>query len=294
MFGLVFRLLWRVMVFCVAVIIAYATFFLLVPLLDAQLHILAVLIILYVWIAYVALPGLIRVWRVAIKPDHIPLYVTTSDGWASDPVNIAIVCRSERQLVRIMNEAGWMVADKVTVRSMLRMSWATIWNKPYPTAPFSSLYLFDRRQDIGFQIQEGNPPTPRHRHHVRFWRLRKEDPMITVHQTYWEKLFHGFVQGRREIWIGAATHDVAPFAFRTRNLQITHQIDSDTTRERDFILASLKATGKLRRTSTLHSGQRLAFRGQTFGVNIVTDGSLKVAQLGRPVPNLGKRRKTKP
>lgn len=282
MFGLLFRLLWRLLVFIIAVIAAYGTLFLLVPILDGKVPLFGILIILYVWIAYGLLPGLIRIWRIAIKPDHIPLYATTTDGWPSDPVNIAIVCRSKRQLIRSMNEAGWKVADPVTVKTALIMAWATIFNRPYPTAPFSSLYLFGRRQDIGFQIQEGTPPTPRHRHHVRFWRLI-DDGKTHAHWSFWETIFRGFVQGRREIWIGAATHDVAPFALRMRTLQITHKIDSNTTQERDFVIQTLKNIHKVRHTSTITAGERLAFRGQTFGVNLTTDGTLKVIQLGKPL-----------
>ncbi|HYG84129.1 MAG TPA: LssY C-terminal domain-containing protein [Verrucomicrobiae bacterium] len=282
MFGLVFRLLWRLLVFIIAVVTAYATFFLLVPILDGKIPLLGILIIIYIWIAYVAIPGLMRVWRIAIKPNHIPLYATTSDGWPSDPVNIAVVCRSEKQLIRSMEAAGWTIADKVTLKSAVIMAWATIFNRPYPAAPFSSLYLFGRRQDIGFQIQEGTPPTPRHRHHIRLWRLSDEH-QPHAHQSFWEKVFRGLVQGRREIWIGAATHDIGPFAIRMRNFQITHQIDSDTERERDFVISTLQAADKLRDTTIVTAGEQLAFRGQTFGVNIITDGTLKVVQLGQPL-----------
>ena len=42
-------------------------------------------------------------------------------------------------------------------------------NSPYPTAPFSTLYLFARGQDVGFQ--KAIDSSPRKRHHVRFWAL---------------------------------------------------------------------------------------------------------------------------
>ena len=44
---------------------------------------------------------------------------------------------------------------------------AFVLNSPYPTAPFSTLYLFGRGQDIGFQKAIDN--SPRKRHHIRFW-----------------------------------------------------------------------------------------------------------------------------
>jgi len=46
---------------------------------------------------------------------------------------------------------------------------AFVLSSPYPTAPFSTLYLFGRSQDIGFQKAFGN--SPRKRHHIRFWAL---------------------------------------------------------------------------------------------------------------------------
>jgi hypothetical protein len=55
------------------------------------------------------------------------------------------------------------------VASSWRMIRAFVLNSPYPTAPFSTLYLFGRGQDIGFQKAIDN--SPRNRHHVRFWAL---------------------------------------------------------------------------------------------------------------------------
>jgi hypothetical protein len=43
---------------------------------------------------------------------------------------------------------------------------AFVFNSPYPTAPFSTPYLFGRDQDIGFLKAIDN--SPRKRHHVRF------------------------------------------------------------------------------------------------------------------------------
>jgi hypothetical protein len=281
MIGILFRLLWRGLVFGLAVVIAYGIVFSLFPYLRGQMPTALVIIVLYVLIAYFTIPLLIRLWRVAIKPQHLPLYATTRDGWASDPVNIAIICRSRRHLIKEMKRAGWEVADAVTIRTSVKMAYAVAFNKPYPTAPFSNLYLFNRGQDIGFQIQTGNPATPRHRHHVRFWQLPEALAEHNEAHNFWQLILRRFVYKRRQIWIGAATHDVAPFALRMRNLQITHKIDSNTERERDFLLETLRDAKVLGRTEVIRSGNPLTFRGQTFGVNITVDGSLTVAQLKR-------------
>ena len=58
------------------------------------------------------------------------------------------------------------------------MAVSFVFNRPYPTAPFSSLYLFGRKQDIGFQ--KAIDGSPRKRHHVRFWALSPERVEETV------------------------------------------------------------------------------------------------------------------
>lgn len=277
--GTLLRLAWRAFVGLVAAMLAYGTAFLFFPYLTDHFPMLFSLIILYVFTAYLVIPFLVRLWYLVIRPNHLPLYAVTGDGWSSDPVNVAIVCRSKKQLEKAMTRAGWTLADKVTLSSMIRMGWAIALKRAYPTAPFSSLYLFGRRQDIGFQIQTGNPVSPRHRHHVRFWQLETPDQKPNDHLTFWQEILQLFTGKKQQIWIGTATHDIGPFAFRIRNLQVTHQIDKETNKERDFMIATLKDTNALKQTETVAAGEAISFRGQTFGVNIVTDGTLQVVEL---------------
>ena len=287
MFGIFFRLAWRLIVLIVGATIVYLVVKTIFPYLDRHLPLFLVVIILYALSAYILIPLLVRLWRVAIKPNHIPVYAVTSDGWPSDPVNLAIVCRSKDQLTKAMVKAGWTQADDSTLANTLREGWAILFKKPYPTAPFSSLFLFSRSQDIGFQIQEGNPPTPRHRHHVRFWLL--DQLADDTHHSFWQALLQKFLRSRQQVWIGAATHDIRPFTLRWRNLQITHHIDSDANKERDFLIKSLKDTGLCRGVDNIESGHKLAFRGQTFGVNLVVDGELKIVKLrSRPAAKKSK------
>lgn len=277
MIGAFLRWAWRLLVGLVAAALAYVTFFLMYPYLDARLPWLVVIIILYIWVAYVGIPFLVRLWHLVLRPHHLPLYVTSGDGWSSDPVNVAVVCRSREELIRAMTEAGWFVADEGSVRTNLRLAWAMIFNRPYPTAPFSRLYLFGRQQDIGFQIPVDG--SPRHRHHVRFWQLHPDQPH--AHHTFWQNIFKMFRFKEKQIWIGAATHDIGPFAFRVRTLQITHKIDAKTDHERDFVLRTLNNQQLIKRQETVLAGEPLKFRGQTFGVNIVADGTLQMVELKR-------------
>lgn len=275
MIGASLRWAWRLLVGLIAVALAYGTFFLMYPFLDARLPLLIVFIILYIWTAYVGIPFLIRLWHIVLRPHHLPHYVTSGDGWSSDPINLAIVCRNREELVHAMTRAGWFVADEGSIRTNIRLAWAVVFNRPYPTAPFSRLYLFGRQQDIGFQIPGGG--SPRHRHHVRFWQLRPDQPHD--HHTFWQNIFKMFRFKEKQIWIGAATHDIGPFALRVRTLQITHKIDAQTNRERDFVLDTLHSNKHIKHQETVQAGEPLKFRGQTFGINIVTDGTLQMVEL---------------
>jgi hypothetical protein len=278
MIGTLLRWGWRLVVGFVAAGLAWATFFLMYPYLDDHLPLLIVLGILYIWIAYVGIPFLVRLWQIVLRPRHLPQYVTSGDGWSSDPVNIAVVCRGRSELMRAMTNAGWHKADEGSIRTNMRLAWAVLFNRRYPTAPFSRLYLFGRQQDIGFQIPVGG--SPRHRHHVRFWLLQPAEPEKQAHHhTFWQTIFKSFTHSRKQIWIGAATHDIGPFALRVRTLQVTHKIDAKTDRERDFVLQSLSRA--IKRHEVIRAGEPIKFRGQTFGINIVTDGTLHVVELKR-------------
>jgi len=280
MMGTLLRLLWRIFVGVIAAALGYGTVFLFYPYLDNHLPMLINVVILYVLTAYFGIPILVRLWHLVLRPRHLPLYVTSADGWSSDPVNIAIVCKNQHQLMKAMKKAGWHTADKATLKNTLRFAYAMLLKRPYPTAPFSNLYLFGRYQDLGYQIQTGTPPTPWHRHHIRFWQLLPDDSdKPHQHVTFWQNIFEIFTERKRQIWIGAATHDVGPFALRIRNLQLTHKIDEHTDTERDYVISTLKDSGLILRREVIPAGEPVKFRGQTFGVNIVTDGSLQVLEL---------------
>lgn len=279
MFGLYFRIAWRILILLLGALLAFGVVDKAFPYLDRYLPSGIVFFIVYLFSAYIGIPSLMRLWRLFITPNHIPMYVTTPDGWASDPINIAITVHSRQQLIKHFQKAGWTTADKPTLRNALREGYAIVFNKPYPTAPMSRLMLFNRQQDIGFQIQDGKSPSPRHRHHVRLWRLEVPEKE-NAHHTFWNDLLQLFMRKKSEVWVGAATHDISPVAFRIRNLQITHKIDSDTNKERDFLIETLRKNNCIRGDITeISSGHELTFRGQTFGVNIIVDGRLKVIGL---------------
>src|SRR5262249_42219021 len=126
------------------------------------------------------------------------------------------------------------------------------------TAPVSSLYLWERKQDFAFQQPAGGDP--RKRHHVRFWQSEQLD-----------------VDGR-PLWAGAATYDDR-VGFSHTTGQITHHIALNVDEERDHLFADLERTGDLASVFVLR-GYHEACAGKNGGGDAWrTDGDMKVGVL---------------
>ena len=278
MYRRLLRIIWRVLTVLLVVGLASVTSFILFPYLDRRLPIFPSAVIAYAVLAYIFLPFVSRFWRVVFQPNHIPLYVVTGDGWPADPVNIAIIAKNKRQLTRAMEAAGWRRADKRTLKNKLKLFIAFILNRDYPTAPFTSLYLFGRSFDIGFQKPRGNSASPRTRHHVRFWRLDAIDKKSKhqEHFHFWKQLLRTITKHNRSVWIGAAIDDNKPVGVHWRNLQFTHGNDSDTNKERDLIVHDLKAAGVVKKSQTLQAGEPFSFYGQIIGNQFICDGQIEI------------------
>ena len=153
---------------------------------------------------------------------------------------------------------------------------AFLLNSPYPTAPFSTLYLFGRRQDIGFQKCIDN--SPRKRHHIRFWALGFEHAQATLGTaSFWLNTDRPN-DTERVLWIGAGTRDTG-FSLTRLTFQVTHATDSDTNAERDYIMAELGKCGVIGTVGSVRARAHLL----TARVNrYVTDGEVAVATLAVP------------
>lgn len=279
MIGFLVRTLWRILIFGIGVGLIGITV-MLFPYADNYLPVLLVWLIIYCVFAYGIIPLLVRLLRLVIKPHHIPVYVTTGDGWPSDPVNIAIIAHSRQQLERAMDRAGWYTADRLSLRTGLHAVFSIICNRPYPHAPLSTLFLFNRAQDIGFEMPTNPALSARTRHHVRFWRLEQASPTTKDrHYAFWLKKLRHLLHLEKEIWIGAATEETHPIAIQWFSGQLTHGGSHDSDKERDFIIASLQTTQQIKSLSKTTPGEKVRFRGQQLRTIYVTDGTLSVAVL---------------
>ena len=275
------RQLWRIIIFALGAVVLDYLIVSFWPTSGNRLAAFFAFLIIYCLMAYVFIPALFRLYHFLIKHDHIPLYATYGDGWASDPVNIAIVAKSKHELRSAMKAAGWYEASPNTLRNSVKEAWSLLANKAYPTAPVSKLYLFNRKHDIAFQIPTNPQMSPRTRHHVRFWHLQAPLPSKhdRGHFDFWSEKLVKWLGLEKQIWIGASTYDFKPFDIRWRTGSLTHGVRHDADLERDFIIETLRGSGTVKTVETSDPGEQMKFRGQSFRTVFTTDGSIKIVRL---------------
>lgn len=236
-------------------------------LLDRRLPILIALLITYIISSYLILPILVRTVMLISRKGRIPRFVTAREGSFVDPVNI-ILTGSEKQLKNAFKKIGWFGTDKVTLKSCLRTMYTFVANRPYPRAPISSLFLFGRKQDLGFQEPIGN--SPRKRHHIRFWGVNVNEIDDPLDIKFWTE--------KRKInlneslsWVGAGSEDLG-FGFTRFTFKVSHRVDHRVDNERKYILNLLKKR-KLIGKITYHKPGNLKVG------KYVSDGRIAVAKL---------------
>jgi hypothetical protein len=267
------RLLQRILILALGVLAVWFIVFVVFDAADRRLPWVLALAVAYGIGAYIVLPYAVRLSQKILKKQRVPRYTITGDGLHGDPVNLTLV-GTTAQLRVAFAAAGWAGADRLGIKSSWGMVKSFLFNTPYPTAPFSTLYLFARGQDFGFQKAIDN--SPRKRHHIRFWGLDLERAKEGV-ATKWANAssFERPPDDARVFWIGAGTKDTGMGLTRL-TFQITHSTDADTNAERDFIVDELKKAGTLGEMRRLKAGDGL----DSGKVNhYFTDGEVTVAQL---------------
>jgi len=239
---------------------------------DRRLPSVLALALTYCVAAYIVLPRAVHMGLKVLHRRRVPRFTLTGDGLPGDPINLVLV-GTRRQLAAAFAAAGWSEADRLGAASSWRMVRAFVFNSPYPTAPFSTLYLFGRGQDVGFQKPIDS--SPRKRHHVRFWGSSLARAEATVGMAeFWldaERLPHD----EHALWIGAGTKDTG-LSLTRLTFQITHATDSDTNAERDYIVAELQRNGLVKEVNSHRAGQHLSVKRVN---HYIPDGEITVANL---------------
>jgi hypothetical protein len=239
---------------------------------DQRLPTILALALTYGIAAYIVLPRAVRMGLKILQRKRVPRFTVTGDGLPGDPVNLVLI-GTLQQLRAAFVIAGWSEADRLGVASSWRMICAFVLNSPYPTAPFSTLYLYGRGQDIGFQ--KAIDHSPRKRHHIRFWALSLARAEATVGTaSFWLNTDRP-PHDAHVLWVGAGTKDTG-LSLTRLTFQITHATDSDTNAERDYIIAELRNNRVIQDVNSYRSGQRLPLEQVN---HYVTDGDVTVASL---------------
>ncbi len=152
--------------------------------------------------------------------DSLPRRVNDQFKNQGDMVNFVIV-GSQKDVQAALAAATWHVADTDNSKAVLNALQQTYDSKDYLAMPMSTLYLFGRKQDFGYEMAEPIAMVAS-RHHFRIWKAP-------------------FTWRGTEVWCGAGTHDIG-FAKDKRNGSVTHKIDPAVDGERDNIGNSLQST----------------------------------------------------
>jgi LssY C-terminus len=238
---------------------------------DSRLPTILALSLVYALAAYVILPRIVRMSLKILQRKSVPSFTVTGDGFPGDPVNLVLIGEFDKLRAAFL-AAGWTEAEPLNLTSSWRMVVAFVLNRPYPAAPFSTLFLFGRAQDIGFQ--KAIAKSPRKRHHVRFWSLsleRSDEPLNDP--EFWLNADRPGIS-EPALWVGAGTRDTG-LSFTKFTFQFTHATDADVNAERDFIIAELKQSGAIGEVMWRRAGETLVARVNHY----VTDGEVAAASL---------------
>jgi hypothetical protein len=187
----------------------------------------------------------------------IPRRVQDQQGNLGDMVNFAMI-GSQEQVEKAFQNAGWVRVDSTNQDAVVHGLIETLQHKSYLEMPMSTLYLFNRSQDLSYA--RADPITvAAERHHLRVWKSPEA------------------VNGK-PLWVGSSTHDIG-FEKDQRNNGITHKIDPEIDKERDFLEQSFAAAGNLLAAAYVTPSQALTTATTATGGSFQSDGRIVVLTL---------------
>lgn len=215
---------------------------------------------LWVFTAYVVVPRIHRILTKYYLPNYFVGRIRSPAGFLSDPVNLAFFGNA-KDIHNAMEKAGWHKAEKLTLKTSIKVIYSSLFRKSYPTAPVGDMFLFNRRYNFAYQ-QEVNS-SPNERHHIRFWKT----------PAGWR-----LPGGREADWLAAATYDTH-VGFKIATGQIDHAIQENVDQERDYIIDTLKNTNLVKDIEIVKHFTDAYHDRNNGGDRIKTDGSLPFISL---------------
>jgi len=189
--------------------------------------------------------------------DELPRRVNDQFHNLGDMVNFVII-GSQKDVQDALETSDWHVADTDNTRAVINAAMRTYDKKDYLAMPMSTLYLFGRKQDFGYEMAEPIAMVAS-RHHFRIWKAP-------------------FTWKGQEVWVGAGTHDIG-FAKDKRNDNVTHKIDPAVDGERDNIGFSMQKSNKAKTFSYFLPSNPVQEARNATGDGYHSDGRLLVVFL---------------
>ncbi len=156
---------------------------------------------------------------------ELPCCTSDEDGKAEgDPLNLVLL-GSAADVMSALTRSSWSFTHRIDFDTVRRMVGAAISGNPYPVAPISPLYLFNRSQDIAMQRARSNIFQ---RNHLRLW-------------------LAPFRFDGKPVWAGQVSRDIDVKATIKSPTLTTHVIDPNVDEARESLLQSLLISGAVER-----------------------------------------------
>jgi hypothetical protein len=180
--------------------------------------------------------------------EALPCCTSNADGDDDgDPLNLVLI-GEPNDIVPALVRRNWHATEIIWSRAVLRTIQSFVQGERYRYSPISPLYVFGRRQDIGWQKARG---TIHERNHMRFW--------LSPIRFRGDKVFVGQIS--RDIGV--------KFTLKSPTIS-THVIDPDVDEARRYFIEDLAYS------------QALARIGFVKGVGVVTKEAPRVNLGGDP------------
>ncbi len=164
--------------------------------------------------------------------EQLPCCVADADGKREgDPLNFVIVGDSA-DVLNSLSRSGWSFTHRIDFRTIRREVGAAVAGTSYPVAPVSSLYVFDRKQDVALQRARRSISQ---RNHMRLWQAP-------------------FRFEERPVWVGQVSRDIGVKVTPKSPTLTTHVIDPQVDATREYLLHSLIAQGFVDRFGFVKGG----------------------------------------
>jgi len=182
-----------------------------------------------------------------LKTEDLPKFTEKLSGAYQQPLSFFIIARNDNELINTFAKAGWVLTDMLDPKTILKLAETAIENKPYPQGPVTPSLWDNQVQNFSF-AKPTQENTIRQRHHCRIW---KTNIKTTGGETF---------------YVGTASYDlgIEPWL-------ITHKIDPNIDKEREFLFNDLLKTGKISNFEKINSVGSI--KGTNFqGDYFYTDG----------------------